>query len=129
MDLDEFGSQFQNDGALRTQFASALAAKLGEKGITSRRCCGVSMGARANNRISTFVVGGSSNDALMQLRVANAAMEVLRDQGVTDLGRVNPLNPTDNDPAQWNVVYKDGGWVINGVQGADALAGGGLGGN
>lgn len=127
MNVNQFGEVFNRDAALRTQFAAVLAQRLKEQGITGSD---VSIKFQGNDGdlLSTLVVGAESNDALMQLRVADAAIKAMKDSGVTDLSEIKPIKP-GIDPAGWNVVYKDGGWVINGMAGGGVVGlGGGLGG-
>ncbi|MFI0977984.1 hypothetical protein ACH4SP_13415 [Streptomyces sp. NPDC021093] len=115
VDLGSFTQKFQQDSLLRTQVAGALASRLRADGITSRDA-GLNLHSTSDGAISELTIGMNSNDPLVQLQVANAALEVLRENGVTDLNGISGLDPLVN-PRAWNVIYKDGGWIINGRRG------------
>lgn len=110
--VSNFNQKFEQDGVLRAQVAGALARRLREDGITSQEAR-LNIDSTPDGKISELTVGVQSGDPLVQLQVANAALEVLKQQGVTDLKGISGLDPA-TDPLAWNVIYKDGGWVING---------------
>jgi len=110
-DLQQFSRQFATDGTTRTQVAGAIASRLRQEGISGRDV-DVTIAGRGDN-LSEFTIGANSRDPLIQLQAANAALDVLAQQGVENLGAVTPFDPSI-DPLAWNVVYKDGGWVVNG---------------
>lgn len=111
MDVNQFNQRFINDSAVRTQLATTLAERLHANDISSKDVTFQVLGDDQLN-IDSILVGSESEDLQLQLRVADAAIKALKEQGVTDLSGIKPLLPT-SDPKTLNVVYKDGGWVVN----------------
>lgn len=107
MDLKEFSEQFENNPSLRTQYVAALSTKLADANLSLP----LKFAKTPAGSIS-LTVGPDSDDLLLQLRAADAAVDVLKKYGVENLEDLRPLDP-ETDPRAWNIVYKDGGWVIN----------------
>lgn len=110
-DLQQFSEDFSKGGAKGTRFAAALAGQLRREGLTGKDV-DIQITQDPNGGIGSLVVGAKSDDPLVQLQVADAALTALEKQGV-DVSGISGLDPTI-DPLAWNVVYKDGGWVVNG---------------
>lgn len=115
MNLQSFRTRFDQDAITRARFTAALATQLRQKGLESSD---VNITV-ADNEIT--VQPAVANDPLLRLQVADAAFSALQQAGITDLSgaRINPIGPDPmpfdaQDLVAWNVVYKDGGWVVNG---------------
>ncbi|TSE05603.1 MULTISPECIES: hypothetical protein [Aquimarina] len=111
MDLNELNLKLKNDGLTRTEFFSELTSKLKEKDII-KDSTDVVIKSDDNGNLSNFVIKPGTSDAITQLDGINTTIELLKKYGVNDLESIHPFN-SDIDPYSWNIVYKDGGWVVN----------------
>jgi hypothetical protein len=109
--VEDLTKVVETDRRVQTQIASALSTELRNIGITSHDV-DISIKTGADGKLTEFVVGSKSDDPLIQLQVADAAIGVLEAQGI-DTSGISGFDPSV-DPLAWNVIYKDGGWIING---------------
>lgn len=109
MDLKAFNKKFETNPGFRTQIMGQIAAEVkrsqpGEKVDLAQQL--------KNGHISELTLKPQGGDQLSQLSIANAAIDVLKRHGVTDL---EDLKTPDSfgGLVSLNVIYKDGGWIIN----------------
>ena len=109
-DIQEFNNKISKDPVGGTLFATALATELKNRGIAT---AGLQFETTktADGGFGSLVLATNSNDPMVQLQIADAAVAVLQRQGV-DTSQIRGLDPAIN-PVALNVVYKDGGWIVN----------------
>lgn len=120
MNITEFSEKMDADGAYRTEVLSAIAAELKKTGLEGV----ITTTPKTDGTLKEFVYDADGTDVATQLAASHAAIQALKKSGVSDVSELSKFDP-DIDPLAWNVVYKDGGWVVNGMV-DDGLDGGGL---
>lgn len=111
MNLDELIEKLNDDGYTRTSFFSELTTNLRAKKIIGD-FDGIEISPAEDGTIGGFVIKPGSKDPVLQLDGANTTIDLLKKYGVDDFKLIKPIDPK-LDPYMWNVVYKNGGWVIN----------------
>ena len=119
MDITTFNERLGADVDFRTEVLSAISAEIKKNGLDGP----VTIGSDNDGSLVEFVYDPQGTDPASQLAAANAAINAIKNAGVTDLSGISNFDPVI-DPYAWNVVYKDGGWVVNGLVTDDAVSGG-----
>ena len=111
MKLDDFQTQFHNDVAFQQSVIDDINQAVQDAGIqaTSNITAG-------DSGIASVDIIPANKDTITTLAVSAAALNVLQRRGLTDIANVAVFDPK-LDPLAWNVVYKGGGWVVNGMEG------------
>lgn len=102
MDLEELRQSLNSSAAARTDFATLLKNQLAADGIQVNI---------DDDEGGTIKLEGPEN--LTQPQVAQAVEAILKNKGIEPIEVDPTLGPKPLNDA-WNVVYKDGGWVVNG---------------
>lgn len=117
MNISDMETKFQDDKLFQTQFAGALAKRIQASGIPDEHSKFFIKQEEGSDRISEFSVGKDSDDLKYQVLIADAAVETLKEKGVTDFTGIGGMK-NGNNPAALNVVYKSGGWIVNSKTGS-----------
>lgn len=112
MNISDMENKFQSDKLFQTQFAGALAKKIQATGIPDEHSKFFITQEDGSNLISELSVGKDSDNLKYQVLIADAAVQTLKENGVTDFTGIEGMK-NGNNPAALNVVYKNGGWIVN----------------
>lgn len=110
MDMNQFKEKFEAEETYRTEVLAAIAGEIKKSGLNGPLVATPS----TDGGLQTFVYDPQTADIGSQLSATDAAIAALKKAGVTNLDGMTQFDP-DIDPYAWNVVYKDGGWVVNGM--------------
>lgn len=111
MNLSDFNKTFTTNRAFQTQVLAALSEEVTKAGIAEE----ITLVAAPDGSVREFLLGRDSANPGTQLAAASVAIKTLQSFGVDDLGGIATLK-ANIDSTAWNVVYKGGGWVVNGMQ-------------
>lgn len=117
MNIQDLELKFQNDKLFQAQFAASLAKNIQLNSIPDENSEFV-IEQDENEKITGLNVGKESDSAKYKILIADAAINTLKDAGVTDFSGLKGINNGVGTKA-WNVVYKGGGWIVNGKKGPE----------
>ena len=127
MDISEFTKNFKQDDELRTQLRQALQTHLDQNTAIPAGTQVVEKMEPSRSFPAEMTI--PSKDSQVARQSADAAIAFLKNYGVnttpleSDAARMLDVN--NQDIYGWNVVYKDGGWIVNGLEDDDLSSGAG----
>ncbi|WP_124421331.1 hypothetical protein [Pseudomonas sp. CMR5c] len=110
MNMDEFNQLFQNDPEIRSKLTDTIVQKMNDLGVPPDDAT-VTLADDDDGNPVLLIDPNMENEAFNK-QLAEVAIQALETHGVTDFTGVKGLS-NNKDKLALNVVYKNGGWVVN----------------
>lgn len=110
MNMDEFNQLFQNDPEIRSKLTDTIVQKMNDLGVPPDDAT-VTLADDDDGNPVLLIDPNMENEAFNR-QLAEVAIQALETHGVTDFTGVKGLS-NNKDKLALNVVYKNGGWIVN----------------